>query len=89
MNYNRYMPPLSELPSKMNRDTFVCVLRKLGFEISKRGGKGSHYKVTWPRTQKSTTIQKNLRKDVLRYVIEQIEKITDSEITWDRIKGNL
>jgi len=83
------MPPRSELPSKISRDKFVNVLEKLGFEISKKGGKGSHYKATWPRTQKCVTIQKELRNDVLYYLIDQIERITNQAITWDDLKDML
>ena len=80
------MPSLSELPSDLSREEFVRALRRLGFVISTKGGKGSHYKATW-RNEKSITIQKNLRKDVLKYVLKEVEKSTG--ITWDRIKKEL
>lgn len=55
------MPPLSLLPNNINRKKFVNALKRLGFLVDMSGGKGSHYKITWPKTQKSITIQKNWR----------------------------
>lgn len=83
------MPPRSELPDRISRDKFIKILEKSGFEISRKGGKGSHYKATWPRTQKSITIQKDLRRDVMYYTVKQIEEITDRDVSWDRIKDSL
>jgi len=59
------MPSLSELPGGIKRKKFTKALIRLGFIIDKKGGDGSHYKATWPATQKSFTIQADLRKDVL------------------------
>ena len=81
------MPSLSELPSEVKRKKFSKALIRLGFIIDKKGGDGSHYKAIWPKTQKSITIPSNLRKDVLRYIIKELEKYTD--ITWDDIKNKL
>ncbi|MFC1678249.1 hypothetical protein ACFLZ9_00755 [Patescibacteria group bacterium] len=83
------MPPRSELPDRIKQNKFTHVLNSLGFEISKKGGKGSHYKATWPKTQKSITIQKDLRRDVIYYLVGQIEEITNKEITWESIEKNL
>jgi hypothetical protein len=83
------MPPRSELPSKIDREKFIRILQRFGFEISKKGGKGAHYKTTWPGTQKSTIVQNDLRKDVLYYLIDQIEKITEGEVTWEKIKKEI
>ena len=62
-------------------------LERLGFEISERGGKGDHFKTTFIANQKSITIPADLRKDVLYYVLKEIEKNTN--ISWDEIKGKL
>jgi len=81
------MPSLSQLPGNTRRAELIKALRRLGFIINKAGGNGSHYKVTWPRTQKSVTIQSDLRKDVLSYVLKEIEAY--SGITWEDIKKEL
>ena len=69
------MPSLSELPSQIKRKRFTKALERLGFIINKSGGDGSHYKATWPKTQKSIAIQSDLRKDVLYYLLKEIELI--------------
>jgi len=81
------MPSLSQLPGEIKRKKFTKALVRLGFIIDKKGGDGSHYKVIWPATQKSVTIQTKLRKDVLFYILKEIEGITD--ITWDDISKEL
>jgi predicted RNA binding protein YcfA (HicA-like mRNA interferase family) len=81
------MPSLSELPGELKRKKFAKALKRLGFIIDKTGGNGSHYKVVWPSTQKAVTIQAKLRKDVLYYVIKEIDEISD--ITWGDIKKEL
>lgn len=81
------MPSLSDLPGEIKRKKFIKALKRLGFVISKSGGDGSHYKATWPRTEKSITIQYRLRKDVLYYLLRKIEEY--SGITWDDIKKEL
>lgn len=81
------MPSLSQLPDGVSRERFLNVLRSLGFEISQRGGKGSHYKATWPQTQKALTIQYDFRKDVLYQALKEIKRI--SGIEWEQIKNKL
>jgi len=81
------MPSLSELPGEIKRRKFIKALVRLGFVINQSGGKGDHYKATWPATQKSITIQAELRKDVLNYLLKEIEQY--SGITWDDIKEKL
>lgn len=81
------MPSLSELPGELKRKKFIRALQRLGFVIDVVGGKGSHYKATWPKTQKSVTIQSELRKDVLYYLLKEIE--TYSGITWEDIKKQM
>lgn len=78
---------LPNLPGEIKRDKFAKALVRLGFVLNNDGGKGSHYKFTWPPTQKSITIQSDLRKDVLRYILKEIEKI--SGITWEYIQKKL
>lgn len=51
------------------------------------GGDGSHCKAIWPKNQKSVTIPSDLRKDVLYYLLKEIEKY--SEVSWDEIKNKL
>ena len=81
------MPSLSELPGKVDREKFVRALQRLGFEISTKGGKGSHYKATWTKNQKCITIPKCLRKDVLKYLLEEIER--HSGYTWKNIRDEI
>ena len=81
------MPSLSELPGEIKRKKFTKALERLGFVIDKRGGDGSHFKATWPKTEKSIAIQSKLRKDVLYYLLKEIEQY--SGITWEDIKKEL
>ena len=81
------MPSLSELPGEIKRKKFIRALKRLGFNIDKTGGDGSHYKATWSKTQKSITIQSKLRKDVLYYLLKEIEEYTG--VTWEDIKNEL
>lgn len=81
------MPSRSELPGEIKRKKFIKALSRLGFDIDSRGGDGSHVKATWPPTQKCIILQSELRKDVLQYILKEIEQI--SGITWDQIKEKL
>lgn len=81
------MPSLSELPGEIKRNKFIRALQRLGFIIDKTGGAGSHYKAIWPQTQKSITIQSHLRKDVLHYLLKEIEQY--SGVTWEEIKKEI
>jgi len=81
------MPSLSDLPGEIKRKKFTKALKRLGFEIDKTGGKGDHHKITWPKTQKSITIQSKLNKQVLYYVLKEIKEY--SGIDWDEIKKYL
>lgn len=81
------MPSLSELPGEIKRKKFIRALQRLGFIIDKSGGDGSHYKAVWPKTQKSITIQIKLRKDVLYYLLKEIEQY--SGVGWEEIKKEL
>ena len=81
------MPSLSDLPGELNRKKLAKALERLGFIINTTGGKGSHLKLVWPKNQKSITIQKNLPKQVLLYVLKEIETI--SSVKWEDIKKEL
>lgn len=81
------MPQQSRLPSEISRRKFTKALKRLGFILDKKGGKGSHYKVIWSQTGKSITLPKKLYKNVLRYVLKEIEVVTG--ITWQEIKEKL
>lgn len=81
------MPSLSELPGEIKRKKFTKALMRLGFVINKTGGDGSHYKAIWSKNGKAVVIQSKLRKDVLYYLLKEIEQI--SGITWEDIKNNL
>lgn len=81
------MPSRSELPGDIPRGRFLNALGRLGFEINHIGGKGSHVKLLWPKTQKSVTVTDDLRKDVLYYLLKEIEKV--SGVTWEEIRKEL
>jgi len=81
------MPSLSELPGELKRKKFIKALNRLGFIIDTKGGDGSHFKVTWPQSQKSITIPSRLPKQVLSYVLKEIEK--HSQKSWEDIKKYL
>ncbi len=81
------MPSRRELPSGISRTKFAKALVRLGFEIDVSGGSGSHFKATWPKNQKSITLPQRFDKDVLYYILKEIEKVTP--ITWEKIKEEL
>ena len=83
----KHMPSRSQLPGQIKRNKFTKALERLGFEINKSGGDGSHYKATCTRTQKQITVPYDLRKDVLYYLLKEIEKI--SGVTWEEIQKEL
>lgn len=81
------MPSLNELPGNLNRKKLAKALKRLGFGISTKGGKGSHIKATY-RNQKTITIpSSDLGKNILYYILKEIEEITG--VTWDDIKKEL
>ncbi len=81
------MPSLSGLLGKINRKKFIKALKRLDFTISKKGGKRSHFKVTYNLNQKSITIPENLDKNILYYVLKEIESYTN--VTWNEIKNKM
>ncbi len=83
---SKSMPSRSELPGDLSRKKFLHALRRLGFEVNMVGGKGDHIKIIWPSTQKSVSVDADLRKDVLYYLLKEIESM--SGVTWEQIKEN-
>jgi predicted RNA binding protein YcfA (HicA-like mRNA interferase family) len=81
------MPSLSELPGEIRYSRFIGALMRCGFEVNTSGGKGSHCKVTWPPTQKAVTIKRKITKNILKYLLDEIETV--SGVTWNQIKGQL
>lgn len=82
------MPSLSELPDKINQDKLAKALCGLGFIISKKGGKGSHVKLTCVKTQKMLILSaNNLSKNTLYYIVKEIEK--NSDVMWEDILKRL
>ena len=81
------MPSRSELSGDISRKKFLRALTRLGFTVNTVGGKGDHFKLTWPTTNKSVTVTGNLRNDVLYYLLKEIESC--SSITWEQIKMEL
>ncbi len=81
------MPSLSELPGGLSRKNLIKALVRLGFILCTKGGKGSHVKITY-KNQKSITIpSENLSKNILYYVLKEIEANTG--VTWEDIKKEL
>lgn len=81
------MPSHSELPGELSRKKFLKGLKRRGFIINSVGGKGAHVKIECPNSGKIVTIPEDLRKDVLYYILKEIEKY--SGITWKDIKEHL
>lgn len=85
--WKKNMPSLSDLPGNLKRKKFTKALEGLGFSISKKGGKGSHFKATYEVTQKSVTMPSDMNKNTLLYILKEIEKC--SGVTWEEIKKKL
>ena len=81
------MPSRSELPGDISRKKFLNALLRLGFDMNTVGGKGDHVKIIWPATHKSITVDSNLRKDVLYYLLKEIETV--SGVMWEQIKEQM
>ena len=78
------MPSRKQLPDNLKRKKLARALERLGFEISTKGGSGSHIKATYISNQKSITIPDDLRRDVLYYILKEIEGI--SGVSWEDIQ---
>ncbi len=85
MKAKRHMPSRSELPGCLRSGKFLGALRRLGFLVNKVGGKGDHVKIIWLATGKSLSFDTDLRRDVLYYVLKEIEE--KFSISWDDIKN--
>ena len=81
------MPSRSELPGDISRKRLLRALIRLGFKLNTIGGRGDHVKIIWLANHKSITVDEDLRKDVLYYLLKEIQTV--SSITWDQIKENL
>ncbi len=80
------MSPHDKFPSDVAPERIIRALKRLGFVISTKGGKGSHVKATW-KNEKSITIQRNLHKAATRSLLQQIENI--SGVTSEQIREEL
>jgi len=81
------MPSRSELPGLIKKRKFIKALEKNDFVISKKGGKGGHFKAIYKNEKTITLPSSDLRKDQLYYIIKSIENISD--ITWEDLKRYL
>jgi hypothetical protein len=81
------MPSRSELPGNLALKKFLNALCRLGFGVNTVGGKGDHIKIIWLKTGKSITVDTDLRKDVLYYLLKEIEEKTG--VTWEEIQKEL
>jgi predicted RNA binding protein YcfA (HicA-like mRNA interferase family) len=81
------MPSLSELPGEIKRRKLIKALVRLGFFIDTIGGHGSHFKATWPKTQKCIIIPAKIDKQTLKYLLKEIENY--SGVGWEDIKDEL
>jgi predicted RNA binding protein YcfA (HicA-like mRNA interferase family) len=66
------LPP--KLPSDVSQSRILKALRKSGFILNWIGGKGSHCKVTDPKSGKFITVQYHLRKGELKEILKQAEE---------------
>lgn len=80
------MPAISKLRD-INRGELIRALSRLGVSVSKRGGKGDHYKVTF-KNQKSMPIDNFKCKIQLKYIVDEIEALS-CNITWEDIEKEL
>lgn len=67
------LPP--KLPSDISQKRLVKAFIKVGFVADWSGGKGSHCKLTCPRTKKIITVQNSLFKEVLKDKLKQAETL--------------
>ncbi len=81
------MPSRSQLPGVIKKRKFIKALEKNGFVISKKGGKGGHFKATYENEKAITLPSSNLRKDQSYYIIKAIEEISD--VTWEDLEKYL
>jgi uncharacterized protein (DUF779 family) len=65
------LPP--NLPSDISQKRLAKAFEKAGFIIDVSGGKGGHYKLIDPKSNKFITLQSNIFKQVLRDKLKQAE----------------
>lgn len=67
------LPP--SLPSDVSQKRLAKAFEKVGFTIDYHGGKGGHYKLVDPKSQKFITLQSKIWKVVLKDKLKQAEAL--------------
>lgn len=67
------LPP--NLPSDISQKRLAKAFEKAGFILDASGGKGGHYKLICPKTNKFITLQSKIWKQVLRDKLKQAEEL--------------
>jgi uncharacterized protein (DUF779 family) len=67
------LPP--NLPSDISQNRLAKAFEKCGFIIDYSGGKGGHYKLVDPKSQKFITLQSKIWKVVLKDKLKQAEDL--------------
>lgn len=67
------LPP--SLPSDISQRRLAKAFEKVGFKIDYSGGKGGHYKLIDPKTNKFITLQSKIWKLVLKDKLKQAEEL--------------
>lgn len=67
------LPP--NLPSDVSQKRLAKAFHKAGFLIDVDGGKGGHYKLIDPKTNKFITLQSKIWKLVLKDKLKQAEEL--------------
>lgn len=80
------MSPHEKIPSDLGAERIIRALVRLGFVLDRKGGKGSHVKLTW-RNEKFVTVQYHLHKTALKELLKEVENI--SGLTWAEIKEEI
>lgn len=65
----------AKLPSDVRQSRIAKALGKAGFIVNYEGGRGSHCKVTDPRTGKFITIHNHLKKGELKEILKYTEEL--------------
>ena len=64
------------LPSDISQKRLAKAFEKAGFILDVSGGKGGHYKLTCPKTNKFITLQSKIWKQVLKDKLKQAEELS-------------
>lgn len=67
------LPP--SLPSDVSQKRLAKAFQKVGFILDLSGGKGGHYKLIDPRSNKFITLQSHIWKIVLKKKLQQAEEL--------------